>query len=48
MTAVDRTFRDEASQGVSIHHCSENRTVFVEQENKDGWISTDLTVALER
>jgi len=31
---------------VSVHQCSENRVVFVEQDNDDAWIATDLTVDL--
>ena len=29
---------------VTVHQCSEDRVVFVEQENADAWIATDLTV----
>jgi hypothetical protein len=33
---------------VSIHTTSPERSVFLEEGNADGWISTDMTVALER
>lgn len=29
---------------VTAHQCSPDRIVFTEQDNTDGWISTDLTV----
>lgn len=29
---------------VNAHSLSTERTVFTEQDNEDGWISTDLTV----
>ena len=38
-----------ASDGrVSIHTTSPERSVFIEADNADGWISTDTTVPLER
>lgn len=33
---------------ITAIRCSENRTVFTEEENEDGWLSTDLTVDVER
>lgn len=33
---------------VKAHVCSEDRTVFTEDGNADGWIATDLTVDLSR
>ncbi|WP_224269545.1 hypothetical protein [Haloprofundus salinisoli] len=33
---------------VSACQTSQNRTVFTEDGNNDGWIATDFTVALER
>jgi hypothetical protein len=36
------------STGVSIHSTSPERSVFIEEDNADGWISTDVTVELER
>jgi hypothetical protein len=32
---------------VTAHECSPERTVFIEDGNKDGWIATDLTVSLD-
>lgn len=39
---------DEAVVGLRAHATSPKRTVFTEPENKDGWISTDLTVDVRR
>ncbi|EMA45383.1 hypothetical protein [Halococcus saccharolyticus] len=33
---------------VSMHSTRPERTVFVEEDNVDGWIATDLTVSLDR
>lgn len=33
---------------ITAIRCSENRIVFTEEENADGWLSTDLTVDVER
>ncbi|AEN04914.1 hypothetical protein [Halolamina sp.] len=33
---------------ITAIRCSENRTVFTEEENANGWLSTDLTVEIER
>jgi hypothetical protein len=33
---------------VNAHSLSDERTVFTEDGNEDGWISTDLTVAISR
>ncbi|WP_049899928.1 hypothetical protein [Halococcus agarilyticus] len=33
---------------VSMHSTRPERTVFVEEDNVDGWIATDLTVELWR
>ena len=33
---------------VTAHRSRPDRTVFVEENNKDGWISTDYTVELTR
>lgn len=33
---------------ITAHRSSPDRTVFVEQDNKDGWIATDFTVDLMR
>ncbi|WP_201287812.1 hypothetical protein [Salinirussus salinus] len=38
---------DDHEQAVTAHNSSPDRTVFVEQGNKDGWIATDLTVSLD-
>jgi hypothetical protein len=37
-----------ADRRVSIHTTSPERSVFIEEDNADGWISTDMTVRLER
>ncbi|ESP89454.1 hypothetical protein [Candidatus Halobonum tyrrellensis] len=37
---------DEESPAVSAHRTSPERTVFTEDGNADGWISTDHTVVL--
>jgi hypothetical protein len=37
-----------ADRHVSIHTTSPERSVFIEKGNEDGWISTDMTVPLER
>lgn len=31
---------------VNVHDLSSDRTVFTEEGNEDGWISTDLTVSI--
>lgn len=33
---------------VNAHSLSTDRTVFTEDGNEDGWISTDLTVEVDR
>ena len=33
---------------VTAHCCNSERTVFTERGNSDGWIATDLTVAIDR
>ncbi|MFW5939559.1 MAG: hypothetical protein ACOCQU_03840 [Halolamina sp.] len=33
---------------VNTHSLSTERTVFTEDGNEDGWISTDLTVGIDR
>lgn len=49
MTASDgeRLADDDHELPVTAHKSSPDRTVFVEQGNKDGWIATDLTVSLD-
>ena len=37
---------DEGTPAVSAHRTSPERTVFTEDGNADGWISTDHTVVL--
>ena len=44
-TAGDRE-EDSEQRVVTAHRCSEDRVVFVEQENSDAWIATDTTVDL--
>lgn len=43
----DRLAGDDAELAVTAHSSSPDRTVFVEQGNKDGWIATDMTVSLD-
>jgi len=43
-TAADGAGDEQTT--VSVHQCSEERVVFVEQDNADAWIATDLTVDL--
>jgi sugar/nucleoside kinase (ribokinase family) len=48
---TDSGVRDEDSapaRTVSIHSTNPERSVFIEEGNTDGWISTDVTVDLER
>ena len=33
---------------VSVYRTNPERTVFVEDDNSDGWIATDLAIELER
>lgn len=33
---------------VSTHRTNPDRTVFIEEDNPDGWIATSLTVALDQ
>jgi hypothetical protein len=40
--------RSPPERTISIHSTAPERSVFIEDGNEDGWISTDLTVALER
>lgn len=49
--AKDRDTEAEAQREtgrVAVHECSPEKIVFTEEGNTDGWIATDLTVALER
>ena len=39
---------DAELPAVNAHSLSADRTVFTEEGNEDGWISTDLTVSLRR
>jgi len=39
---------DDDRPAVKAHTCLEDRTVFTEDGNADGWIATDLTVELPR
>lgn len=38
---------DADSPLVTVRTVSEDRSVFTEEDNPDGWIATDLTVPLE-
>lgn len=44
----ERTELEPVDCSITAHHSSPERTVFVEQDNKDGWIATDHTVELVR
>lgn len=44
---VEATETDELPV-VNTHDLSTDRTVFTEEGNEDGWISTDLTVSIHR
>ncbi|WP_330632071.1 hypothetical protein [Halocatena halophila] len=37
-----------ADATITCHEASPEKTVFVESNNQDGWIATDLVVDLER
>jgi hypothetical protein len=37
-----------SDSGISIHSTRPDRSVFIEEGNADGWISTDMTVTPER
>jgi len=39
---------DDDEDGVTALRSSPDRTVFTEDGNPDGWLSTDLTVDVER
>lgn len=39
---------DEDLPCITAVECSPERTVFTEDDNNDGWISTDTTVGVER
>jgi hypothetical protein len=43
-----RTRPDEERPLVRAHSTTEERTVFTEQDNGDGWIATDLTAEVDR
>lgn len=49
MDAAERTGPEDrdAPPRVTAVNSSPDRTVFTEESNTDGWIATDLTVALE-
>lgn len=45
---ADADVDDEASTPlITAHETTPERRVFTEADNPDGWISTDLTVAVE-
>jgi len=55
MTAIEGRSAPEAveeapeqERPITAHRSSPDRTVFVETDNKDGWIATDYTVDLVR
>lgn len=39
---------DGSAPCITALRCSPDRTVFTEDDNDDGWISTDTTVDVER
>ena len=39
---------DDDEPGLTALRSSPDRTVFTEADNPDGWLSTDLTVDVER
>lgn len=39
---------DDSLPCITAVRCSPERTVFTEEDNDDGWISTDTTVDIER
>lgn len=46
---ADEAGRDEGpTAAVTAHFASEERTVFTEAGNTDGWIATDYTVELRQ
>lgn len=45
MKHIDRQSTSEEFS-VSVHRCSSDRVVFVEQENHDAWIATDTVSEL--
>lgn len=49
-TTDGRTETGEPEEGerpvVAVHECSPDRVVFIEEENADAWIATDLSVDL--
>ncbi len=46
---VERQSGSESNAGsVTVHQSSPDRTVFTEEGNTNGWISTDVTVVPER
>lgn len=47
-TAPSDHTEDEPTCCITAHRTNPYRTVFTEENNTDGWISTDLTVELGR
>ena len=45
---TDVTERNDGVVGLRAHATSPKRTVFTEPDNSDGWISTDVTVEVQR
>ncbi|MFD1567730.1 hypothetical protein [Halolamina litorea] len=48
MPTEKRVDEVEALPVVNAHNLSAERTVFTEEGNENGWISTDLTVSVSR
>ncbi|WP_335998861.1 hypothetical protein [Halorientalis halophila] len=44
---VDEVAATEDVPGIKHHRATDERTVFTEEGNTDGWIATDLTVECE-
>jgi len=45
--AADEEAGDSEQMSVTAHRSSPDRVVFVENNNPDAWIATDLTVELD-
>ena len=46
--ALDEPYASRLDRLVTCHTTRPGRAVFTERNNTDGWIATDLIVALER
>jgi len=48
LSTADSSPGGTSAPHISALRCSPERTVFTEDDNDDGWISTDTTVDVER